>query len=254
MKIGVQTRPWWLTRKPEQLPEVLAEVKAAGYDGVEIGAYLLDLNQPDAFRKLLTDHGLAPVGIHVGGQIWDPEAVKEALAKLEQTMAFAAAVGAPYVPFSGARKSDKTDDELARTAANLNRIGEVCRARSLTLAYHNHFWEIERDCRELRYIRDHTDPALVSFCLDVAWVLRGGGSPVAVATEFMPRVAYFHLKDTQDDEWREVGYGSVDFAGLFQVMQSREFSWAVVEQDETKRAAIESATMSRDYIRQHLGI
>jgi sugar phosphate isomerase/epimerase len=254
MKIGVQTRPWWVARKPEQLPEVLAEVKAAGYDGVEIGSYLLDLSRPQAFQKLLVDHGLQVAGIHVGGQIWDPEAVKEALAKLEQTVAFAAAVGAAHVPFSGARKSDKTHDELARTATNLNRIGEVCRARGLTLAYHNHFWEIERDCRELRYIRDHTDPALVSFCLDVAWVLRGGGSPVAVAKEFLSRVAYFHLKDTRDDEWREVGYGSVDFAGLFQVMKSRAFSWAVVEQDETKRAAIESARMSRETIRQHLGV
>jgi hypothetical protein len=37
-------------------------------------------------------------------------------------------------------------------------------------------------------------------------------------------------------------------------MRTREFSWAVVEQDETKRRAIESAAMSRDYIRQHLGI
>jgi inosose dehydratase len=254
MKIGVQTRPWWLTRKPEQLPEVLAEVKAAGYDGVEIGSYLLDLSKPEAFRSLLAEHGLLPAGIHVGGQIWEDAAVKDALAKLEQTVAFAAAAGAPFVPFSGARKSDKTDDELARTADNLNRIGELCRKGGLRLAYHNHFWEIERDCRELRYIRDHTDPALVSFCLDVAWVLRGGGSPVAMAKEFLPRIAYLHLKDTQDGEWREVGYGSVDFAGLFQVMRTREFSWAVVEQDETKRRAIESAAMSRDYIRQHLGI
>lgn len=253
MKIGIQTRPWGPEANRQHLPAVLADVKAAGYDGIEIGAQHLDIGQPAPFRQLLADHGLDLAGVHVGGEIWNPQAVRDALARLEQTMAFAAAAGAPHLCFSGARKQGKTDEELAHTAANLNRIGELARSHGLRLAYHNHFWEIEDDCRELRFLRDHTDPANIAFLLDVAWVQRGGGDPAAVAREFLPRIAYFHLKDTRGTEWLELGEGDVNLRGVIEVMRDKELPWAVVEQDETKRPPVESARMSRIFLATHLG-
>jgi len=229
-------------------------VQAAGYDGIEIGAQHLDITQPAPFRHLLADHGLAVAGIHVGGEIWNPQAVRDALARLQQTMAFAAAAGAPHLCFSGALKQGKSDAELAQAAENLDHLGDLARGHGLRLAYHNHFWEIEDECRELRYLRDHTDPANVSFLLDVAWVHRGGGAPAATAREFLPRIATFHLKDSRGTEWLELGQGDVDLPGVLEVMAGREFPWAVVEQDETKRQPVESARMSRDYLRQALGV
>ena len=254
MKIGIQTRPWGPEANRQRLPEVLVDVRAAGYDGIEIGAQHLDITQPAPFRQLLADQGLAVAGLHVGGEIWNPQAVRDALARLQQTMAFAAAAGASHLCFSGAMKQGKSDAELAQAAENLNHIGELARGHGLRLAYHNHFWEIEDDCRELRYLRDHTDPANVSFLLDVAWVHRGGGDPAAVAREFLPRIAYFHLKDSRGTEWLELGQGDVDLPGVLEVMAGREFPWAVVEQDETKRQPVESARMSRDYLRQAVGV
>ncbi len=253
MKVAVQTRPWGPEANRQRLGEVLADVRAAGYDGIEIGAQHLDLRKPGILLRLLDEHELLPAGIHVGGEIYNPDAVKRARADLERTVGYAAEVGAPYLAFSGRALAGKTAEMLAAEADNLNRIGEMCCAEGLTLAYHNHNWEIERDCTELRFLRDHTDPALVSFLLDVAWVQRGGGDPVAVAREFLPRIAYFHLKDTRGDEWVELGRGVVDFAGLFEVIRAREWRWLVVEQDETKRPPVESARMSRDFLREKLG-
>lgn len=252
MLIGVQTRPWGPEANRQRLPQVLADVKAAGYDGIEIGAQHLDITQPAPFRQLVADHGLAVAGIHVGGEIWNPQAVRDALARLEQTMAFASAAGAPHLCFSGAMKQGKTDAELAQTAENLNHLGGLAHSHGLRLAYHNHFWEIEADCRELRFLRDHTDPAQVSFLLDVAWVLRGGSDPVAVSREFLPRIAYFHLKDTRGTEWLELGQGDVDLQGVIEVMRGAARPWTVVEQDETKRSPVESAAMSRQYLKEKL--
>ncbi len=252
MKIGIQTRPWGPEANRQRLGEVLADVKAAGYDGIEIGAQHLDISQPAPFRQLLADHGLALAGIHVGGEIWNPQAVRAALARLEQTMAFAAAAGAPHLCFSGALKQGKSDEELAQAAANLNRIGELAAGHGLRLAYHNHFWEIEDDCRELRYLRAHTDPAFVSFLLDVAWVHRGGGDPAAVAREFLPRIAYFHLKDTRATGWVELGEGDVNLSAVIEVMRSRDLPWVVVEQDETTLPPVESARISRAFLRRTL--
>lgn len=262
MKVGVQTRPWGPEMNRERLPEILAEIASAGYDGFEIGAQHLDISRPEPFRRLIADHGLRVIGVHVGGEIYDPQSVQEALDNLERIVAFAVEVGASFVPYSGRAKPDKTEEEYGYQAENLNRIGQICRDNELTLSYHNHFWEIENDCRELRHLCEHTDPELVSLCLDVGWVERAGGSPVDVARTFLDRVAYFHLKDTKEEEWMEVGYGTVDFPGLFQLIQDRpEWSrakgageWLVVEQDETQRPPVESARMSREYVKQHLGV
>lgn len=251
MKIAVQTRPWGLEMMRYHLDVVVAEVASAGYDGIEIGAQNLNLDRATDFRLLLDDHGLAPAGIHVGGELWVPGAVEAALANLERAIAFAAAVGAPHLAFSGAARENKTDDELGHVAANLERIGRLCKAQGLALAYHNHWWEMHQDYRELRFIVEHTDPALVSLCLDVAWVLRGGGDPVWAAAEFGPRVAFFHLKDTTATEWRELGRGELDFGGLLPLVCQRDAEWSVVEQDETAGPPVESARISREFLRRY---
>jgi sugar phosphate isomerase/epimerase len=104
----------------------------------------------------------------------------------------------------------------------------------------------------LRYLRDHTDLVNVAFLLDVAWVQRGGGDPAAVAREFLPRIAYFHLKDSRGTEWLELGEGDVDLDGVIEVMSGVALPWAVVEQDETKRKPVESAQMSRAFLRKRM--
>lgn len=254
MKIGIQTRPWGPEKNRQQLPQVLAEIVSAGYDGVEIGAQHLDITKPDTFRQLLTRHGLQPVAIHVGGEIYNPQAVKEALDNLERAVVFAAQVGAMFLAFSGKAKENKTTEEFQVEAESLSRVGQLCRENGIRLAYHNHYWEIQDDCRELRSICEHTDPALVSLCLDVAWAHRAGSQPAQVAQTFLDRIAYFHIKDTTATEWREVGYGDLDFDALFAVIRTREWPWLVVEQDETQRAPVESARASREYLRRQWNV
>ena len=253
MKIGIQTRPWGPEKNRQQLDTVLGEIASVGYDGIEIGAQHLDIAKPREFRALIASHKLDVAGIHVGGEIYNPQAVKDALGNLERIIAFAAEAGAQFLPFSGKAKQNKSEDEFRIEAESLNRIGELCRPKGLRLAYHNHYWEIENDCRELRYICEHTDPQLVSLCLDVAWVQRGGNKPANVAREFLDRIAYIHIKDTTTDEWKELGNGNIDLPGVLDVVRSRAFPWLVVEQDETKLAPIESARISREYLRHELG-
>lgn len=252
MNVGIQTRPWGPEMNREDLTQILSEVSSVGYDGFEIGAQHLDISNPNSLRTLAANHNLNVVGIHVGGEIYNPESVQAAMENLERIVTFAKAVGAPYIPFSGKFKENKTEAEMAAQADNLNQIGRLCQKQGLKLCYHNHFWEIENDCAELHHLCNNTDPALVWLCLDVGWVQRAGGSPEAVVETFFNRVAYFHIKDTTPDEWREVGYGDVDCASVFQIIRRRYDGWLVVEQDETRRQPIESAQMSRDYLRQLL--
>ena len=254
MKIGIQTRPWGPEMNRQHLSEVLDDIANTGYDGFEIGAQHLEIDQPEVLRDLAAVHELRIIGIHVGGEIYNPKSLQAALDNLERIVVYAKGVGASYIPFSGKMKQNKTAIELDHQAQNLNRIGRLCQKHGLQLCYHNHFWEIEQDCAELRYLCNNTDPALVSLCLDIGWVQRAGGSPVAVAEAFMNRIGYFHLKDTSPDEWLEVGYGTVDFASLFKLIEGHYDGWLVIEQDETKRQPVESAQMSRSYLKEQFGL
>lgn len=262
MKVGIQTRPWGPEMNRENLSQILVEIAAAGYDGFEIGAQHLDISQPEPFRRLVASHDLQTVGIHVGGEIYDPKSVQEALENLERIVVFTAEIGAPFMPFSGRLKTDKTEEEYRHQAEGLNRIGQLCHDHGITLCYHNHFWEIQNDCAELHYLCDHTNPALVSLCLDVGWVERAGGSPVEVGRAFLDRVAYFHFKDTMEETWVELGNGTVNFPGLCQAIREHEGrpalseveGWLVVEQDETRCPPAESARISRDYLKQQFDV
>jgi sugar phosphate isomerase/epimerase len=49
-----------------------------------------------------------------------------------------------------------------------------------------------------------------------------------------------------------LGEGDVDLRGVIEVMRGKELPWAVVEQDETKRPPVESARMSRAFLRKWL--
>jgi inosose dehydratase len=257
VNIAVQTRPWGPERNRNDLTGILSEIAGAGYDGFEIGAQHLDLDHPSTFRQLLDDHGLDVVGVHVGGEIYDPKSVADALANLGHAVEFAAAVGASFLPFSGKMKENKSETEMRNQADSLNKIGALAKDAGLTLAYHNHFWEIQEGAAELHYLMDNTDPAIVSFCLDVAWVYRGGGDPAAVVTEMLEteRIGYFHLKDTTEDEWKELGRGVVDLPAIMGVIEDHGYDgWLVVEQDETQLEPVESARISRDYLRETFNV
>lgn len=249
MKIAVQTRPWGVERNRTDLDGVLGEVAAAGYDGFEIGAQHLNLAEPEALLRLAQRHGLAVAGIHAGGDLADPASVTAARQQIELILHNIVAVGASFLPFSGKQTPHKTPADLQTEVENLNRIGELCADRGVTLCYHNHNWEIANQYAELQAIVDGTDPALVSLCLDVAWVYRGGEDPLAAVERFGLRIAYVHLKDTTPDTWMELGRGELDLPPLIQRIQALHLPWITVEQDEVARPAQESATISRAYLR-----
>ena len=250
-KLGIQTRPWGPDMNRERLGVVLADVAQAGYAGFEIGAQHLDLARPQILCDLAASHGLSVAGIHVGGDLTQTEWSAEQIEPLQRAAGYAAQVGAPFLPFSGRPKPGKTLDDFQRGADMLNRVGQIAADHGRRLCYHNHNWEIADDCAELAYLVDHTNPQLVSLCLDVAWVLRGGGSPAEVVRRFAHRIAYLHVKDTRGDEWLEVGQGDMDFDHLLPVLRSLDLPWWTVEQDETRRAPVESARLSREYLRQY---
>ena len=97
ISVGCQTAVWGEYRWGH-LEETLAGVSQAGYDGVEIGARFLDLDEPDIFQELLKRYNLTLAGLHFGVRWYDPRAVEEAKPQLLKVVDFLAALGmrGPY--------------------------------------------------------------------------------------------------------------------------------------------------------------
>lgn len=258
MKIAIQTNVWSDELHKNQLPGILAEIAQAGYQGFEIGAQRLDLEQPAALRRLTEQHGLQVAGVHTHGELYSPQAMLAAQEHFRKIARFAAEAGADCILFSGKPKEGKSEADLQNECQALEHLGSICAGHNLAFCYHNHYWEVEHNLGELRYLCDHTNPSLVSLALDVGWVQRAGGVPHAAARLLLERIGYFHFKDFRvknfsEDTWTELGDGYVDFPAILEVLQGRWEGWITVERDETLPKALESARASRAYLQSLLG-
>ena len=200
-------------RARADLRATLQEVANAGYRAVELAG--LHGHSPADARRALDDAGLRAPAAHV------PFSGFDALGELHE-------LGCSYAVLPGL-----PDDRRApRTAAEaLNDLGARCTAAGLRFAYHNHAWELETGL--LDELVERTDPALVSFELDLYWAHVGGGDPVGLLERCQGRVELVHMKDAAEDgSDAPVGEGVLRWPEIVAAARAAGVRWYVVEQDE----------------------
>jgi sugar phosphate isomerase/epimerase len=140
-------------------------------------------------------------------------------------------------------------DQLKRLADTLNEIGRQTIALGVRLAPHPHIWgPMERE-GEIRTVLSLTDPKYVWLTTDTAHLTLGGMDPVKIISDYFPRIAEVHLKDTypkyrnntstptqaehhQASLYHNLGAGGVDFPAIFKVLRDRNFKgWIVYDLD-----------------------
>jgi len=252
--VGCQTITWSADKNKNNMASVLEDISNCNYQGVEIGARHLDLGQPKIMRKLLNEKGLKLVALHVGGQFMSSESQKNDWRNLEKIVRYGKELNCLYIVVSGISGENKPENRLQMEADRLNEAGAKCEHSGLRLCYHNHWWEIQNKAEELHYLCEHTDPNLVYLCPDVGWIKKGGNSPKILIENFIDRIEYIHFKDVKGEKWVEIGQGTIDFLSLLDILTKRERIWIIVEQDTTDKTPYESAKISREYLRQRLGI
>lgn len=253
MKVSVQLRPWLIQQPPLPLPAVLAEARQAGFEGVEIGAHYLDWNNPSAFKAELEKHHLRLSGVHVGGDIFSPSNVRRVRGEIKTVADVTASLGAPFLLYSGLLLDPQSPADLASELDAIHYAADVCAQRGLRLLYHNHWWEIENDYAYLRHYLAHADPDLVGFCLDLGWVHRAGGDPLAAVDLLGKRTCCYHLRDdTPEKLWKGLGEGSMDLLPLLRRVDSLSPQWVAIEQDDITGSVQQAVGASRRYLRHHL--
>ena len=232
-------------RGGQDLPGVLKEIAEAGYAGIEGGA------SPDKakMKKLMDDMGLKLAGIHSG---------YDGFKNLDESIAYLKAMDSKLLMVSGVGDTSKGISAYEEAAEVFNEVGRKCYNEGIKFCYHNHSWEFQKydGVTALDRLYELTDPKYVYLCVDVYWIQHGGESPVEFLKKNLNRVGTVHLKDMFPDKgFAEVGQGILDFPGIMEVLsEKKDLEWVIVEQDNTKRTPKESVTISREYIKEKLGL
>lgn len=260
---------------PEQ---VLTEIAQAGYDGAPTSS-----QSPEETKTLFESTGLKPAPGYLGAELWDPEQI-EATTERADIQARAARelgcselyVAANLTPERRAVSGRVTaDDGLPqsgyRTVADtLNQIGKTTLKHGVRTCFHNHVGSFIETRAEIDQLFSLVDRALVFQGPDIGHLAWAGDDVVSFCQDYANDIKTLHIKDidrkvldegvaqgwdykTFSDHgiFTELGEGFVDFPAIFSILEEANFrGWVVVETDVTQKpTALESATISRDYLR-----
>jgi sugar phosphate isomerase/epimerase len=147
-------------------------------------------------------------------------------------------------------------DALKKTADFMNNAGEKCREYGMKLGFHNHWSEFEMVEGQLPYdvFLNNTEPDLVTFQLDLAWITRSGNDPVEYFEKFPGRFELLHVKDlSQAGEDATLGEGTIDFVPIFEKVSTAGMKYFFVEQDTCRtHTPLESIEISRNYLLENI--
>jgi sugar phosphate isomerase/epimerase len=228
----------------------LAEASAIGYNWVEAADHR-DRKfygfSPKEFGKLVKKAGMEAVSSH--SQI-NPE-------NHEQMIEDAAEAGMKYIMLPSLPQDWSSSlDGYKRAADFFNKAGERCRKAGITFGFHNHQIEFKEIDGKVPYdlLVENTDPKLVTFELDLAWITAAGKDPVAYFKKYPGRFGVWHLKDLTPEKLdATLGEGIIDFKPILAEAKTAGMKYWFLEQDHCRtHTPLETIAIGRNYYLNNL--
>ena len=244
------------------LPQIFADMKYAGLDGVETMEHPLRKEESTKLiGELIEQYQLPLLGTSYGAAMWDKSKHSEILEDVENIMGNMARVEATTFGTSVGHPEGrmKTEEELDAQAELLVKLMALGKKNGVVLNLHNHTYEVENGLFDLtgslKRIPD------IKLGPDVNWLLRAGVDPISFLKEYQDNIIFIHLRDQLSDGlWPEsLGEGDVDFKEMGEVLEAIDFRGDLVielahEGDFVPTRPIkESLKLSRNYLREVMG-
>lgn len=194
--------------------DVFATISALGYTGVE--GYGALYGDTEKVRAAMDATGLAMPTAHFG--------VTDTENDLAQVVKTAKALGVETIFGPHLTEEERPRDQVgwAALAARLEAIQAALKPHGIAYGWHNHDFEFvacEDGSIPMETLLDAA-PNLV-WEADIAWIVRGGGDPIAWINKYTDRIASIHVKDiapdgdnADQDGWADVGEGTMDWAEI----------------------------------------
>jgi sugar phosphate isomerase/epimerase len=207
---------------------ILKQAASFGFSEIETGEYLGE--SASSFLSFCSSIGLKPVAGGISISARDEELIKQLNALNDLGVQYAV-VYWPWLsggPFSL--------DDCRKSVSILNYLGTECEKKGLILCWHNHNKEFipMEEGLPFDYIMDHTDPDTVKCEMDIYWVRKGGGDPLALLKKYRGRYAILHVKDMApgtEGDFECPGSGIIDFPAIFREAKIQGIQHYMVERD-----------------------
>ena len=221
----------------KDVPGTLDEVKGWGIKYAELaGTYDLP---PDKFIAMLAERGVEPIGAHFDYNRYknDPEGVAREAKALKLKYA-----GVAWIPHEG----DFNEKTCREAIAVFNKAGAVMKQNGLKFFYHVHGYEFQpfQDGTLLDLLIKETDPALVSYEMDIFWVVFPNQDPVKLLAKYGKRWELMHLKDMKKETVTgaltggtdvrndaALGQGKMDMPAILKAAKEVGVKWYFIEDE-----------------------
>jgi len=271
VRIGINPISWTNDDLPAlggetPLATALAEGKAIGYEGFELGNKFP--REPGALRAVLAPHGLACVSGWHSGRL-ARGTVADEIAAVEAHLNLLAANGAQVMVYGEVADSIQGRPEpLSRrprfaTGAEWSAYGERLTAfarhllgRGLRLAYHHHMGAYVESADDVDHLLRVTGPE-VGLLHDTGHATFAGGDAPTELRKHVARVCHVHCKDVRpavarmarnrgwsfldavlNGAFSTPGEGGVDFAAIVGILREAGYrGWLVVEGEQDPAVA-----------------
>lgn len=189
--IGVQTYTFRNHFPKEGVVKTLDLIKEMGFTEIESsGANGVTTEE---FKKLCDERNLS---IPSTGGDFD-ELAKDPMAVVKRAKILGAKfVMCAWIPH---KRGEFSLDDAKKAIAVFESAGKILKENGLTLCYHDHGYEFHQfeDGTLLDYMIKNSNPAYLSFEMDVLWTIHGGGAdmPVKLLKKYPGRFKLMHVKD-----------------------------------------------------------
>lgn len=251
---------------------VLAQVKAMGYDYVEMTADFFGKTAQE-IRAEMDKLGLRCVSAHVP--------IDMLLQDMDNTLTTFQTLGCEYIAVPWLDEPRRPGNSgYAAVVEGIQHIGRACYDRGMTLLYHNHDFEFVKLDGEyaLDILYHSVDTKYLQSEIDTCWVNVAGEDPAAYVRKYANRCPVVHLKDfvmpgkkpaqlyalidetgkddaavggdTEAFDFRPLGLGVQNIPAIVEAAGDAGAKYVVVEQDRSsQRPSLEAARISREYLK-----
>ena len=226
----------------QSVERTLEQVAAIGYKEVEFAGYFE--RTPTQIKTTLQANGLRAPAAHVP--------VQSLRSAWSRTLDEAQTVGHEWVLVAWLPETDRNPDGMRAIADLFNQAGAEARRRGLRFAYHNHDFEFAPMAggNAFDLLLSRTDPKVVEFEMDLYWITKAGGDPLAYWRKYPGRFPLVHVKDSAgppDHRMTDVGKGKIPWARLFSERKLAGIKHYFVEHDNPPDP-LASARASFEYL------
>ena len=170
----------------------------------------------------------------------------------QRSIDLASEAGQNYLVCSSLPSEGQTVDNYKKVAEIFSKAGEDCKKANLIFGYHNHEYEFEKVNGQVLYdvLLSNTDPNVVTWELDLGWVVASGNDPLAYFNKYPGRFPLWHLKDMDvaNQKSTEFGKGQIKVLEILKNAKKSGVKYIFVEQEEYASTALESMKYDFDYL------